>query len=711
VAALWAVRWSQSAGISVEFKDAHVYFAIQPLSTKLLTRTVDDATYASVDLDVWAEDFLAAVDSFLQPQNAIAVAILDEQNGTTYYDQLMSAKESLANSVPKGLTWILEEQQGTGDMSGAQELLKQALLTSLSSAFTVSTVAQFQAEVKVVGRAEDKASPNMMPPSLYGSVGPPLTGATAGNASPDAPRQYTISNGEVDIANGKQWMTVLVTVAQPKAQAELELTLAYEVSYLQHDFQPGEEYQGYVPSSWIKFVLPDTPPLSMPITGDEPARIPIPLLFYPDAPVLVNQSATAAALGSPPLSSPSTIDQEITEALEWIYTVQIGHNWAHQDELWFTATYNLPVTQQPKLFAAEEVDPLFGLFDALARFRKSYAEISPHFNQIGKEAYPNTSGGVESPGRAQELISIFNREVNKVAAAWARLYEPIFGFPEAETGDFRVIVDDYYLYLDNSGYINLMGMTHGGENPQYWPKVTLSSGASWQPDRSQAEPVSSPGGGWWHLSHKFGVTANLDLLTFEWGPLDVLNRQTATLNSAVRRNANLLGDVHIEINPLFIYTTPSVKFPSPIIPLIQRGELPPLQPEKTLVETLESILKPILGLGRNLNPLLRLGASYNYQLVPVPGGGPGLRASSPILLADNVSLGESGSPVPQIATDIGREIGAWFDTINPSTSQALLSIALTLFGTVAGQQYPLVQIQEIPIKVDHVPAAWWTTAE
>ena len=67
--------------------------------------------------------------------------------------------------------------------------------------------------------------------------------------------------------------------------------------------------------------------------------------------------------------------------------------------------------------------------------------------------------------------------------------------------------------------------------------------------------------------------------------------------------------------------------------------------------------------------------------------------------------------MPQIAADIGSEIGVWYGMIQPSTSQALLVFALTLFGTVSGQQFPLVQIEGIPITVDSVPATWWTSTE
>ena len=704
-------RWSRSAGISVKFQNAPVYFALKPLSTKLLTHTFNGVTYSDVDLDVWAMDFLSAVDSFLMPRNAVAVALLDERDGTDYYDGLMHHKESLADTVPKGLTWILEPQQDQGDWDAAHEQLKQAMLNSLSSAFTVSTVAQFPAEVQVIGRAEDKGSPNLMPPSLFGSVAPPATDSPGTNGSPGTAQQYTLSNGELDVATGKQWMTLLVSVAQPKEQAELELQLAYQASYLQHDFQPSEEYMGYTPSSWLKFVRPDTPPLRMAITGDELAHIPIPLLFYPKPPVLVQQSAEAAALSSPPNTS-NSVQNEIAEALEWIYEVEIGHDWARQDELYFTTTYNLPVTAAP-MMAFAEFDPLQNLFEAFIRFRNTYAEISPRFGLIADEAYPNTGGVIESPGRAQELIASFTHAVHDVADAWAALYKPQYSLSLKSPGD-AVIIDNFYMYLDSvhDGLVYLFASTPEGGNPKYWPTVALNENISWQPDRTKAHPVSSPGG-WWKLTHNFGAAANFNQITFKWGPLDVLDRQTATLSALIIRNANLLGDVNLPTNNDFIYKTPSVQFASPIIPLIQRGMLQPLQPDATLVQTLESILTPIVGLGRNMNPLLRIGASYSYQVGVGPAGAAnsGLRASSAILLADNVSLGNSGSPMPQIAADIGSEIGAWHRRIQPSTDQALLIFALTLFGTVAGQQFPLVQIEGIPIMVDSVTAAWWTSTE
>ncbi len=707
VPSLWGVRWSRTAGISLKFEESLVYFALQPLNTKLMNETVDGETYTNVDIDAWAREFLSAVNSFLSPKNAVAVALLDERNATDYYDTLMKHKGSLAQSIPKGLTAVLMPQVGEGDLEAAGERLEQALLTALSSAFTVSTIAQIEATVQVIGRAEDKASPNLHPPSLFGSVGPPPTGSPASGGSPNAARQYTISSGELDIASGRQWMTTLISVAQPKEQAELEMPLAYEISYLQHGFEPSEEYLGYIPSSWLKFALPGGPPLSIPITDE--AHIPIPLPFFPQAPVLIGQSAAPAGIGSPSIGSPNDIQTEIGQALEWMYQAQIGHDWAKQDQLYFTVTYNLPAKSAKKaLFASR--DPLGLLFDTLARFRKVYASISPQFGVIAQEAYPVDGASGASPAVAADIIEQFTNQVGAVADAWAGLYAPL---PRAAkvSGPGLVIVDDYMTYLDSvqNGVIHLLGKTQTGGNPKYWPTVTTKDDGSWQPDRDQAQPPDSPGG-WWKLSHAFSPATDFTQLTFTWGPLDIIDRQTAKLSAYIVRNANLLIDVGIPTNEAFIYKTATVEFPSPVIPLIQRGALQPMQPASTLVKTLKSILEPIVGLGRNLNPLMRFKASYSYQLVPAPIG-EGLRASSAILLANDVSLGELGLPVPEIAAEIASELATWYAMVQPSTSQALLSIALTLFGTISGQQLPLVQIQEIPIIVSDVSNEWWTSTE
>ena len=88
------------------------------------------------------------------------------------------------------------------------------------------------------------------------------------------------------------------------------LPLKYEVSYLQHEFQPDDAYLGYVPSSWLKFALPASAPLDMPIA--DAAVLPIPLIQRPVTQVLARQGATGAPL--PSTQGPNDAQQKIAAA-------------------------------------------------------------------------------------------------------------------------------------------------------------------------------------------------------------------------------------------------------------------------------------------------------------------------------------------------------------------------------------------------------------
>ena len=699
LAPLWAVRWSRSAGISVNFDSTEpVYFALRPLNISLINQksTATGLMYSNVDLDSWAYDFLRAYDSFLLPRNAVAVAILDRKNDTDYFDRLMKAKASLAKSIPRGTANVLVNQASEGDETAARERLEQALLTALSSAFTVSTIIQARADV-VAAAPESQGSPGTQPASLWGTMGPPIEGSPASGA-----RQYTLSNAELDILPGERWSTILVSVAQAKDQSDLVLPLWYQVSYMQHNFQ--KEVDGYVPSSWIKFILAGQAPLLMPVAGGSDVHIPLPLPFYPGLPRLVSQTASAAPLISPtPVFSPGGVEGEIAEALRWNYSVQIGHDWAAQDQLYFTAAFNLPVKQASQRMMVGEQETLF---DALSFFIEEYPAISAELASIPAEAYPGSTGG--SPGRAGDVIAAFTHAAERVANAWDRHWLPQ-NKAFLAWGSSNVIKDEFYLAIDFETYtVMFFGRTTEGENPKYWPRLTPEHSAGWSPDRGKAQPSGSPGS-WWMLEHTFTKGADFKLLLLEWDRLDVLERQTATLSAYVVRNANLLLDASNPTNPAFVYQTATVEFASPIVPLIQRAALTPMAAAQKLSLQIEMILAPMVRLAFNMNPYLRIGATFEYQLAPpLAPAQQGISASMAVLLADGVRLGEFGSPVPSIARELAEQLGDWHMRVQPSSANALLVLSLSVFGTIQGEQLPLVQIGRIPIMVADVGDDWWS---
>jgi hypothetical protein len=67
--------------------------------------------------------------------------------------------------------------------------------------------------------------------------------------------------------------------------------------------------------------------------------------WIPDAPILISQAATAAALEPPSDAGPANIEDAIAEALKWDYTVQFAHNFALRDELYFDVIFNAEVAE------------------------------------------------------------------------------------------------------------------------------------------------------------------------------------------------------------------------------------------------------------------------------------------------------------------------------------------------------------------------------
>jgi hypothetical protein len=731
IADFWVLRWSPTAGIDVVFEkpsptrdELLVYWALKPLNTSPMSGTFDGKTYSKFDLDVWAQHFLAAVDAFLAPQLAVAVALLDERHGTPYYQQLLSYKQQLAQAIPRSLANVLADQAGMGDAEQARERLSQALLSRLSNAYTVSTVVQAAAQVSIVGRADISTSPGAPPPQLYGSVGPGGASAASPSFSPSgasASRPYTFSPGELKLAGDgtppNQWMTVLLTVADPSNQSEIAVPLTYQVNYLQHDFMTSEAYEGYVPSSWLKFILPSQPALTLPVTGPGSpapvAQIPIPLPFVPDTPVLSDQIAKqSTAVASP--ASPTSIQQEIENAMRWDYLATVQHDWAAQDSLDFIITYNAAVsTAGVGARLGGSPTPLAAaLFNALAPFVAGYPQLSAQFGAIVQEAYPSKgSPGPGSPG-ASAIIQQFTQLVGAVAEAWSS--QPL-ALEIATGGTTRI--DEFVLMPIPSSpdalSVRLRGRAVQPQSPSlpdFWPSlspqglgVTLPT---WAPDPSQAQYKD----GWWELEHTWaglGPGAHigtLDLLKLSWNALHVLDRQTAELSAYVVRNAELIQGA--PTNPDFIYQTQTVRFANPAIPLIVAQPLPPLTPLQTLTETLEQIFAPMMGAGQTLDAFIRLEANYSYALVPGPEGD-AVIASSAILLADDVMLDGGGVSPGTIAVPIAAEIGTWYRTHRLPSAGSRLNLAITLFATVELQQFPLVQFEDIPIRVDGVPPTWW----
>jgi glucodextranase-like protein len=182
---LWAMRWSATAGVLVDFRNGSptaaepVYFAPKPLSRTLvggpvqvpvydadLHRSYETHTYNDVDLDVWAQGFLTDFENLLSPSMAVAIASLDSAT----FANLMSSKADLAEAISKWIAPVYADQAGQGNPTDAEQQFEQALLTSLSADYGTGAIVQRPVWISVAGAAEEDAG---LPPRLFGAVQPP----------------------------------------------------------------------------------------------------------------------------------------------------------------------------------------------------------------------------------------------------------------------------------------------------------------------------------------------------------------------------------------------------------------------------------------------------------------------------------------------------------------------------------------------------------
>ncbi|HEY0024928.1 MAG TPA: hypothetical protein VGB24_18585 [Longimicrobium sp.] len=708
----WVVRMSPVAGIEVSFPPGSpaaepVYLALRPLAVQPVTRVVGGVAYHGVDLDAWAAGFLADVEALLSPVGAAALSILDDRQGTGLYLELVLIKESLAARIPRALAHVFTEQAlaGAGDLQGGASQLEQQLLDHLSAAPALSVLVQARAQVSAVGQVE-AGSPGVAPrlsgsASAFRTSSPPLP-----TGSPGGPRQYAFSNPTLPLSPGEQWLNVFVNVAHPAEQAELVVPLYYHVTQLQHHFETGEEHFGYVPSSWLSFVISDSDELNLAVTGGDAVQVPIPLEAEPTVPVLVSQVAMDAPF---PATSPApTAAQEIEEALEWSYQVRVQHEWAAQDQMRFTVTYNPPPAAQG---SPEEPGPASAesLFDALAAYRAAVPDVAPLARRIAAELSA-AAPGAESPAALAAEVQAFLDVAQPVADAW----------PSYDDGESAALVDDTPPELSVHAFVlgevagsglkevAVWGCVSAG-TPLVWPAIADRGGHEATPGPVGSPSESPPpgvaaGGEWEQRIYTFGQPADLGEITFTWTPLPVFTYQTGYFSAGIVRNAELVpGRTTSE---LFIYQTQTVGFHNPVIPLIDRPLLTPLAPGASLAGQLAQILEPLAGVGAGLETQLRIGAWYSHLLVAdtaSPGGG--LTATTQILLATVPTPASASPAADELATQLAEEIALWRAAANPVPG-GQVHLSLTLFGTVNGTQLPLVRLHDIPIETADGDG-WW----
>lgn len=744
---LWVLRWSARAGADVQLPAGEAaYFALAPLALNLdggpaqvpsygsdpSQPTYTTQTFAGIDLDAWAQAFLAAFDDVLSPASATAVAAADPAG----YQQLMLAKQVLAQCLGAGVVPVYGAGAPAGDLAVAQDHLEQAALSSLSAAWGTATIVEVPATVSTVGGD----GPAGMASRLFGGVVSARPGVPPAAVDPAPASEVSLSSAKLPLvpagAQSPAYLTFSVAVADAAQAANLDLALSWCPRFAEHLTGGVAEY-GYQPSEWLRVVRQEPGGALDFELGT--LSVPIPERRYPSVPVLGGQTASQSRTtgltgrtGPADLTSPPA-DDPLAPYLRWDYGAGLTMpELAAQDSLWLDITYNLPVTAVTALFT----DPEPTLFQALASFTAAWPQLWVWLAGV--------LAGQSDPDPVK-VVEAYLAQVKLVARAWARechvpdpwateptgLLNPVrstpppagqtvrhyqLGFQDAFT-DRRLSVYAQ-AELDGTGACDPAGLLWPLINGQAPSAGSIAAVCTPPTAGCAGAPTDEPC--WYRAEYDFDPPApgQASTLHLSWPALDVRIWQTAKLDCWVTRNSRLSGDHQdIATNPAFVYRTPTVSFASSVVPSITVPPLGPLPAQASLSATLASALAAIAqaGTAASSSRLVKVALDYSFAL---PGGA-GVRVSNSILLADQVPVlpdavridagaGPSGPgaamTLAQLCDELDSNARVWFEFYRPSTAAAILSVYLVLFAEVANAQLPVVQLERLDLDV---PAGWW----
>ncbi|KIZ47290.1 hypothetical protein OO17_05165 [Rhodopseudomonas palustris] len=727
LAPLWCVRVGAGAGIAVTFPNAAATPAAAdlplccsplPLSTILITEIVKVRVYAAtwtgtgrdviadqdhlftgIDMDVWGAQFLAAVDAVFEPLMATATATLDAAR----YADLAANKQSLADQIATGLAAVLQIPGQSAQIGDAVERFRQALLQTLTTDYALASVVQIPATVALAGTDEPSA-----PPQLFGKVSDPSLSAAARQA-------FTLSSANLTLADGAEPLIYLASARNPAAAAYLDLHTDYDVSFLEHDFEPDRKRYGYEPSSWLSFIVP----AYLPADTAKPAlnfatgrnAIPVPLRSYPAMPVISSQ---AVAVSSDIVS--------IAEALLWAYSFTVSAPSAAQDELTLLVLLNDPPLAGQMARATRSLHANVGgddpprpppadLFEALARFAFEYPQISPHLAEVPAAAFDGAD-----PVVPRKALQRFDELIGGVALTWASWIAGHLGaratrltkrLQRATTtasvprATWRYVVD----FSTRPDLTVTRSIDESGTLPP-WPSIEGYT----TPSGSESKAVYK----------RIGSGEVPASLAFALAELFMVAGQSAHVMANVVRNANLVPPgmpAGTSVDPGFVYTTPWTELKDPIGPALEVTT--PIivgSGAATLSAAVDLLLQPFVdgppvpGVEAATMRLL-VNGGYAYTLAD---GGPDqqLLSRSAIFLADQqIALTVAPSDPASLATfkqDLVTALRDWQASFDPSQSGAFIGLLLTLFTQTSDQQVALSRLDDVRIPVPDGQPGWWT---
>jgi LysM repeat protein len=715
---IWGVNFNQNLGpyISYQFSGSDtVYFALPPLSTALMSGSVpirkyvsgqgfvgdaQNQTFQAVDLDVWLNTFLGAVDLFLSPALAVPAYAVDATDTV----QIIEDKRRIAGALKERLQLVLQNQQGQGSLAEAKEALYQAMLQTLSSAFTVDTIVQVPVAVTSTLPDGKKLTDPKSAPRLSGKI-------VMNGQQTELPNAFSFSTAKVSLTDSTApaptpTANFLFSVKAPAQHKDVQLNLQYIANELELP-DPNEVIGDYEGSSWLKFVLPLDPANSTIGNVD----IPVPLRAYPSPVTLVSQTAQQGT------QSPKNAD----DLLPWNFKFVYQHDDAEQDTPLVVFSFNAPVSPQESLFAASTYD-VNKVFAALAKFISAYGTLKDDLAALAQVA-PGTAATNPNP-TISAAVSTFAFLVHQVADAWQPRADALAFSPPQETYRYQMQKD-----ADSQNELTALTITSLDENgepveiaPALWPYAyALDSGTfveltAERPDVPAQQLI---------YDYPSGIKADQPLAqyfvfaeqeptqppqpptagnvqqTFEFRNPDIFTWQTAHSAVSISRNLSLVSS---PTNTAFVYCTPLTNFPSIAMASVLATDTIALAAAQNAGQALGEFFQELLSHNqwqKTDTLTIRFAASYSFDLATSHAAGSklsSLDAGVPILLVPTYDFNPSSdgdwtNPASFVA-QIENALDAWTTQHAPLPPHGSYLFDLTIYAA-QGESRPLIRAQSL----------------
>jgi len=702
---IWLMRYAngEQPGIQLSISQKPAYFALKPLSTKLISRPdeqhnnpvpmrtyvpgtyigdqpVSEKSYSSVDIEVMAQACLAAIDNFLSADLSTTAWLVQNSNGSgsqngdpdpkvNPFQTIEQAKRDLAKAIAnRQLTNILEVEN-LDQLQAAKDATEQQLLITLSKAYSINAVLQ---NAVTVQQGFDTFQAN-----VFGQLVVPGHEEDIKNAYSFSPVKAALTKSG-DAADPVSGISSFFSV-RPESNAgkgvnlidHFAVNLDYNITNIEHQF--GTPINGYVPSSWLSLVHPIT------VTGADNstaviADIPIPLMAYPTSPSLASQAGTA------------TYDYNgedgktaLEKAKKWNYSFHYDYVAALQDTIHVNVRYNIVKASQ---FRGNLEDKQLDLFEALMQFNTESTAVLADVKKNDANSMP--------------ALKSFAWMVLQVSTAWEQWFNAKlnYGMMAAYELNFTIHEKENVETGPLQGAL-LLNVSSTAENPSgtALPDIAID-GFKTVEYLPQGEAIGDTGSITYYFTNSDG--SDLPLLyanrkqyaqrIVTLTDADILISENAWAGVSIHRNEVLAEKA---TNKDFQYITPYIRFAEPCLPsLYNQAEIniadfmPPVVGKSKLDDFLWNLFQALVGKNKP-EIVIQVKCGYSYDLQQDASSAIQIGPTLPILLTTPAAI--SFESKPELLVTIATHVKNWFGdkSVEGVDENGKLRFVLSLYSSLS----------------------------